>query len=210
MNSTVKKVAKRNKSLEFDRNWLCNSLKDSELYSHLKVFLEPLYDPEHELWLGEECRFMVTHGLRHVLNVFRYATRLYYDTVYNVKNPKRNKDFLKEDVDKVCLIISIWLHDWGMAGPEIPPYLYSLPREKRIKKFLEILNETLQAAGNKLGKRINTVEDLDSIDCRWIRPNHSLISYFNITKANQSIRLDILGRKLENVFKPKRLLSKRD
>lgn len=196
MNSIGKIGTKKERLLEFDRNWLCNSLRDSELYSPLKVFLEPLYDPKHELWLSEECRFMVTHGLRHVLNVFRYATRLYYDTVHNAKNPKRNENFLKEHVDKVCLIVSIWLHDWGMAGPETPDYLKQLSPKERNRKFLRMLNETLEVASEKLGERFNRIREL-RYDCRWIRSIHSLISYFNITKASQSINLDVLGQSLE-------------
>lgn len=197
LNSVGKIAAKTERLLEFDRNWLCISLRDSDLYSPLKVLLEPLYDPKHELWLGEECRFMVTHGLRHILNVFRYATRLYYDTVHNRENPNRNKDFLKEDIDKVFLIVSIWLHDWGMAGPEIPDYLKSMLPEERGERFLKMLNETLEVAGEKLGERFNKIREL-RYDCQWIRSIHSLITYFNITKASQSINLDVLGQKLEN------------
>ena len=197
MDSTGQIVAKKERLLEFDRNLLCNSVGDSGLHSHLKVFLEPLYDPKHELWLGEECRFMVTHGLRHILNVFRYATRLYHDTAKNRESRSRNEDFLKEDIDKVCLIVSIWLHDWGMAGPEIPDELKPLLPKERNEKFLKMFNETLEAAGEKLGERFKKIGEL-RYDCPWIRSIHSLITYFNVTKASQSINLDVLGQKLEN------------
>jgi len=155
---------------------------------------------------------MTDHGLRHVLNVFRYATRLYYDVVDNPKNPYKNRDFLKDDVDKVCLIVSIWLHDWGMIGPSmpiIPPQLLSYleegkAREKYIEKYKEKLkeelNEILESASKKLDfKEFTRVENIDKdIDCKWIRPNHALITYFNIIKENQTIGLDKLSQKLEN------------
>jgi len=155
---------------------------------------------------------MLDHGQRHVLNVFRYATRLYYDIVHNTENPHRNKEFLREDVDKVCLIVSIWLHDWGMIGPSMPiipsQFLSYLEggkiREKYIKTYKEKLkkelNEILEIARAKLDPKITMVENIDKDieDCKWIRPNHALLTYFNIIKESQTIRLDKLSQKLEN------------
>ena len=198
-----KRLSREERILQFDKNWLCHSLTESgsELYSPLQVFLEPLYSPTHSLWVWEKCRFMATHGLRHILNVFRYATRLYYDVVHNPNNPNRDNEFLKNDADKVCLIVSIWLHDWGMGGPEPPTsirYLHGTPSEKeRRDKFLQALNETIEVANKNLGEKINKAENLD-FPCSWVRPNHSLLSFFNITKAPEVVGLDILERKLKS------------
>jgi len=206
----IKRGARKQRLLEFENNCLCTSVRGSELYSPLKVFLEPLYDPTHSLWIsltGSPCRFMIDHGQRHVMNVFRYATRLYYSTVCDQKNPYRNREFLKEDVDRVCLIVSIWLHDWGMMGPLLPtiPFqlLSFLEDAKAHKTYLgkckEELNEFFESASRKLGEKFDRIEHVDKdIDCQWIRPKHALITYFNIVKANQTIGLDKLCQNLEN------------
>lgn len=210
----IKRVSKKEKLLDFDQNWLCYSLKDPEMHSPLRAFLEPLYDPTHSLWkswISSPCHFMTDHSLRHVLNVFRYATRLYYDVVQNPNNLYGDRNFLKDDADKVCLIVSIWLHDWGMIGPSMPimPQLFlhlgkgkAREREEYIENYKEKLkdelNEIFESANKKLDVRLTRIESIDKdIDCKWIRPNHALITYFNIMKENHSIGLDKLCQKLE-------------
>jgi len=191
-------VRKKDRLLEYDKNWLCHSLKDSKLHSHLEVFLDGIDNPRHWLWTGlaqNPCSFMVDHGLLHVLNVFRYATRLFYDVVHNPKNPHKNKDFLKEHVDKVCLIVSIWLHDWGMMGAAQPPHYSS-------KKLLRKLDKRYEEASEKLGFEYVKITESKTKKCPWIRSNHAWITHFNIVDMGVELGplmgLDNLGEALRD------------
>jgi hypothetical protein len=74
----------------------------------------------------------------------------------------KNKDFLEDDTDKFRLILSIWLHDWGMEGPQ------------GYSRFSEVNDFLIQVGGYKPETKETEIEDT------WVRKNHSLLSCFNI------------------------------
>jgi uncharacterized protein YnzC (UPF0291/DUF896 family) len=172
--------------LEFDKNWLCRSISPKYKFKQiLKVLMEGRgpsrgwREETHSLWTvgGQYCKFIsADHGHRHATHVFILATRLYYDIIKRCKI----KDFLNSDEDKFYLIISIWLHDWGMRGP-----LWSKDKMHDVK----ILNNLMERYGGDKIDETNLRRDIDDF---WVRNNHSILTYFHIVEHSEMIGLNLL------------------
>lgn len=159
--SMQRESSSKGTSVDFDHTPLCKDIKDEDIKSVLRLLLRRWSSAtswNNPLWVSEHCKFMVNHGLNHIENVFGYASRLYYVI------KRKGRDFLKDDKDKLRLILSIWLHDWGHA----------VLAHTRPDDFSELSEFLRNEGGYK--PELKEVE----IDDTWVRKNHSLISCFNI------------------------------
>jgi tetratricopeptide (TPR) repeat protein len=104
-------------SLEYNKNELIRSIKDKELRQRAFSIINEVFDRSEELWRYVKYPEMVDHGERHTQDVFDLLTRflVFSQTQLLYENKSRSVEPLN-DIEKFCLIFSVWFHDIGGKG----------------------------------------------------------------------------------------------